>query len=47
MPEDVNESIVFRLNFSQMPILILAVTTEGGGRSPSTRTSSRTTSSMC
>ncbi len=30
MPEDVKDSIVFRLNLAQMPILILAVTTDVG-----------------
>jgi hydrophobic/amphiphilic exporter-1 (mainly G- bacteria), HAE1 family len=30
MPDDVQDSIVFRLNLAQMPILILAVTTDSG-----------------
>jgi hydrophobe/amphiphile efflux-1 (HAE1) family protein len=30
MPEDVKDSIVFRLNLAQMPILIMAVTTDQG-----------------
>lgn len=30
MPEDVEDSILFRLNLAQMPILILAVTTDSG-----------------